>query len=41
MAFDQRPRPIKLEISLDDVQKCGIKDFKFLPAKFDESKEGL
>ena len=41
MPFDNRPRPIKLEISLDDVQKYGVKDFKLIAAKFDESKEGL
>ena len=36
-----RPTPIKLEISLEDLQKYGIRDFCFLPAKFDESKDTL
>ena len=39
--FSERPTPIKLEINLDDLQKYGIKDFTFLPAKFDENKESL
>jgi hypothetical protein len=38
--FDNRPSPIKLDISLQDLQIYGAKDFAFLPAKFDESKEG-
>jgi hypothetical protein len=33
--FNERPTPIKLEISLSDIQKYAIKDFTFLPAKFD------
>jgi hypothetical protein len=41
MSFEVRPHPIRLEISLEDIQKHGVKDFCFLPAKFDESKEGL
>ncbi len=36
-----RPTPIKLEISLEDLQKYGIRDFCFLPAKFDESRDSL
>jgi hypothetical protein len=39
--FDQRPSPIKLDISLEDLQSFGVKDFSFLPAKFDESKNGI
>lgn len=38
IAFDNRPQPIKLEISLEDIQTYGAKDFSLLPAKFDESK---
>jgi hypothetical protein len=37
----ERPTPIKLEISLEDLQQYGIKDFCFLPAKFDESKDSI
>jgi hypothetical protein len=37
----ERPTPIKLEISLEDLQKYGIKDFCFLPAKFDESNDSI
>lgn len=41
ISFEHRPRPIRLDVTLDDLQKYEVKDFKFLPAKFDESKEGL
>ncbi len=36
-----RPTPIRLDISLEDLQKNSIRDFSFLPAKFDESKERI
>ncbi len=37
--FENRPHPIKLEISLQDLQAYGgAKEFKLLPAKFDECK---
>lgn len=41
VAFNDRPTPIKLDITLDDLQRFGIRDFTFLPAKFDESKDSV
>ena len=38
IAFPNRPHPVKLEISLEDIQKYEVKNFTLLPAKFDESK---
>ena len=35
IAFEHRPHPIRLSIALDDVQRHGVKDLQFLPAKFD------
>jgi hypothetical protein len=39
--LSERPTPIKLDISLEDLQKFAIQDFYFLPAKFDESNNNL
>ena len=41
ISLNDRPTPIKLEVSLLDLQRFGIKDFCFLPAKFDESKGSI
>lgn len=37
--ISERPVPHKLQIKLEHLSLCKVKDWKLLPAKFDESKE--